>query len=75
MITIRTGSYSKDDVNFLAGVLYDGLSKGCYAIEMKGKGAVCDECKNRIACNEAQSALHHLYSVYYQKLAESDSEK
>lgn len=72
MITIRTGAYSDKDVAFLIDVLVDGLRKTCYLFNsdvmvfnpLNVANYECTECKQKIACKEAQSALHHLISVY-----------
>ena len=69
MITIRTGAYSNDDLLFLASVLEDGLKKNCFAFSTLNNVHACEECKNKIACREALSALHHVYAVYYNKEA------
>ena len=70
MITVRTGAYTKDDLIFLASVLGDGMAKNCYNIGYKGN-EVCDNCKNKIACNELYSAKLYAMSVFYRKEVKS----
>lgn len=69
MITVRTGAYSKEDLDFLSKVLVSGLEKSCYNYSYGCNTLVCAECKARIACKEAQSALHHTLAVLYSKQA------
>ena len=71
MITVRTGAYSKEDLDFLAKVFVTGLEKSCYNYSYGCNSMVCAECKSRIACKEAQSALHHTLAVLYSKQAEN----
>ena len=75
MITIRTGSYSKDDVIFLVEVLRTGLQKNCFNFPYEKTSEVCAECRNKIACNEAESALHHMLAIMCSKQAQSLSEE
>lgn len=64
MITVRTSTYSKDDLIFLYHVLHTGLERNCRLISnMEDNPIKCKDCKQRIACREAQSAMHHLYSI------------
>ena len=74
MITVRTGAYTKDDLIFLATVIGEGMAHNCYNIAYKGN-EVCDNCKNKIACNELYSAKLYAMSVFYRNGANSGSEK
>ena len=75
MITVRTGAYSKEDVGFLAEVLRTGLQKNCFNFPYEKTSEVCAECRHKIACNEAESALHHVLAVMCSKQAKTLSEK
>lgn len=75
MITVRTGKYSLEDLDFLSKVIATGLEKSCYNYNYGCSTIVCNECHAKIACREAQSALHHTLAVLYSKHAEPSNQK
>lgn len=64
MITLRTTEYTKQDVIFLYNVMKLGLEHSCVMMRDNIENRYfCDDCENRIACREAQSAMHHLLNI------------
>lgn len=63
MITVRTGSWTKEDKVFLGEVIDKGLEKCCFAYGTGCQKTICQECKNKIACADLRSALYHIMSI------------
>lgn len=77
MITIKSKSYHKDDVSFVADVIASGLDRCCnkYSLYNGSQETICEGCTHKIACDDLRSSYYFMLSKAFRMFAEENTGK